>query len=1340
MNKIYNYLTVFCCLMLSLYLHAQNVEMKVTQGPNVDVMLTVGSANVDLSTFEQDLEQSMHTKGIPLGKLRVEAFQRSTISSDQADAEAIFSSWNKMNYNGTEPPEAGSYSGDYFSFDSGSNSVIADYVSRYNGYGFAMYDPTGDMTDGTISARWGLTAAPSAHGEVGFIFRKEDNQNFYAYIIDNHTACGNLMNYSNGDGYAAEAILKVEDGVTTILAVNTDSGKSGSAPKGWNANRSDLFAPYYNGQVIDFKIELHGNDIKISRKGGGGNAGTNWIESFNISDVSHTQGSYGFYVHEQQGAYFKNIEFTKLSLRAFKDVLREPQWRNNALRFNVNLDDLEVADFDSDSDLSEILMRTINEDIHYIGWGVDGNKEQFERFIAQNNTNGTFVNRSSSSYASSVDQIAQYIYDHYLKNTISEGNYFIAGTSVEIDVTPSQLKSNTANASYPNGRWNISHDETVFENNSGKASWNELYLEDVPELYNKTGKYSFTFEEMPTAPTTLFFHRKPIASFTYNAGTGVSNNNSYDLDGGADQGIEQVEWKWKAIDALSTNDWNEGQFENNNVADGEYLLMLRVKDHQGVWSRPSSIFIEKSGSVGGADDLPIAQFNILPDVLTTYSGAMTINVENNSIDPYSRALVEDEWVVIKRVYDANDEPTDTEVYRGSTPMADFGSYADQSAEYIISLRTKTDTDVWSQPFYRTLTIIDDQIAPTISASPANGTLTTDDQITISFNDENGGSGFDVQRYVLTQNSSAPSSDDSGWTSWSNSQSKKISFTKGGAGWYIHLNAKDNAGNTGVQTFGPYDVTLILDAQDDLSLIDEDTVSDPIDVLYNDKYDSGKAVSITILTNGSKGTAIVDEDNHIIYTPNANANGTDTVIYQLDNGGDMTTASITISITAIDDTPVAQADSFSVDENGSLTDNVSSNDQEVDGDATTYYLIDGPSDSAAFSFDEDGTFTYTHNGAENATDSFTYNFDDTNSFSETVTVTLNVTNVNDLPTGGAASVTVVEDKGFNFSVEDFTFNDPDQGDSFNGIQIISLPALGTLVYNGSAVSPGDLIDDVTKLVFTTDTDGSGEDYTSFNFKVKDQSDAVSTNTDILSVTALADMDGDGISDETDPDIDGDGTPNEKDTFPYDPTEDTDTDGDGTGDNTDPDIDGDGTPNEKDAFPYDPTENTDTDGDGTGDNKDTDIDGDGTPNEKDAFPYDPTEDTDTDGDGTGDNTDPDIDGDGTPNEKDAFPYDPTEDTDTDGDGTGDNTDPDIDGDGTPNEKDAFPYDPTEDTDTDGDGTGDNTDTDIDGDGTPNEKDAFPYDPTEDTDTDGDGTGDNTDTDIDGDGTPNEKDAFP
>ena len=254
----------------------------------------------------------------------------------------------------------------------------------------------------------------------------------------------------------------------------------------------------------------------------------------------------------------------------------------------------------------------------------------------------------------------------------------------------------------------------------------------------------------------------------------------------------------------------------------------------------------------------------------------------------------------------------------------------------------------------------------------------------------------------------------------------------------------------------------------------------------------------------------------------------------------------------------------------------------------------------------------------------------------------------------------------------------------------------------------------------------------------------------------DSDGDGIVDSSDncantpsnenvdsngcaesqKDSDGDGHKNNVDLFPQNSTEWADLDGDGIGDNSDADKDGDGISNEEDVFPSNPAEWSDLDKDGLGDNSDSDIDGDSHNNDLDAFPTNPAEWSDLDKDGLGDNSDPDIDGDSHNNDLDAFPTNPAEWSDLDKDGIGDNSDSDIDGDSVENTDDSFPLNALESSDLDGDGVGDNSDLDIDGDGWNNITDAFPANKNEWLDTDNDLIGNNTDTDDDNDGMP---DAF-
>ncbi|MCH2170734.1 hypothetical protein MK489_08105 [Myxococcota bacterium] len=316
-------------------------------------------------------------------------------------------------------------------------------------------------------------------------------------------------------------------------------------------------------------------------------------------------------------------------------------------------------------------------------------------------------------------------------------------------------------------------------------------------------------------------------------------------------------------------------------------------------------------------------------------------------------------------------------------------------------------------------------------------------------------------------------------------------------------------------------------------------------------------------------------------------------------------------------------------------------------------------------------------------------------------------------------------------------------------------------------------------------------------------------------AMTDLDGDGVSnfDEyvagTGPrDADDDGVRDLADAFPLDSREWADLDGDGVGNNSDPDDDNDGIPDvwedlngldsgdasdahvdldfdevtnlqeflagtlpldrdrdgvmdSQDAFPEDSTEWADSDLDGVGNNIDADDDGDGLLDvwevRHELDPYDPRDaalDADADGlDATDEwrlGTDPrlaDSDFDGTRDPLDAFPLDATESADFDGDGMGNNADVDDDGDGLPDVWESGmglnPLDPGDGvSDSDGDGLTAEAEfaqgtsarkPDSDGDGFLDREDLFPLDSAEWRDTDGDGSGDNGDLDDDGDGLP-------
>ena len=79
-------------------------------------------------------------------------------------------------------------------------------------------------------------------------------------------------------------------------------------------------------------------------------------------------------------------------------------------------------------------------------------------------------------------------------------------------------------------------------------------------------------------------------------------------------------------------------------------------------------------------------------------------------------------------------------------------------------------------------------------------------------------------------------------------------------------------------------------------------------------------------------------------------------------------------------------------------------------------------------------------------------------SDTDTIVVTVNSVNDEPAGTDDSANAIATIPYIFLATDFSdgFSDPIDGDSFAGVRITTLPAVGTLKLNGVAISAGDTI--------------------------------------------------------------------------------------------------------------------------------------------------------------------------------------------------------------------------------------------------------------------------------------------
>ena len=129
-------------------------------------------------------------------------------------------------------------------------------------------------------------------------------------------------------------------------------------------------------------------------------------------------------------------------------------------------------------------------------------------------------------------------------------------------------------------------------------------------------------------------------------------------------------------------------------------------------------------------------------------------------------------------------------------------------------------------------------------------------------------------------------------------------------------------------------------------------------------------------------------------------------------------------------PVAAADSFTVDEGSTTTLDVAANDSDADNglNLASIAIVSAPANGSVV-VNPDGTVDYTHNGTETTADSFTYTIEDiAGATSNTVTVSLTITPVNEAPTAIALDNSSVAENAAGAIIGNLSTTDPDAGDS------------------------------------------------------------------------------------------------------------------------------------------------------------------------------------------------------------------------------------------------------------------------------------------------------------------------
>ena len=173
-----------------------------------------------------------------------------------------------------------------------------------------------------------------------------------------------------------------------------------------------------------------------------------------------------------------------------------------------------------------------------------------------------------------------------------------------------------------------------------------------------------------------------------------------------------------------------------------------------------------------------------------------------------------------------------------------------------------------------------------------------------------------------------------------------------------------------------------------------------------------------MTGGpSNGPTSVNPDGSIDYTPDPDFFGTDTFTYEVcDLAGDCDTATVDITVNDVNEPPVADNDSDSVDEDSSVTVDVLGNDTDADDglDPSSVTVTGGPTNGPT-SVNPDGSIDYTPDPDFFGSDSFTYEVCDFAGDCDTATVDITVNSVNDGPDAVDDSDSVNEDSSVTVDV-------------------------------------------------------------------------------------------------------------------------------------------------------------------------------------------------------------------------------------------------------------------------------------------------------------------------------------
>ncbi|MDF2589123.1 MAG: hypothetical protein K0S41_2964 [Anaerocolumna sp.] len=824
-------------------------SIAVNVSKKIDVALAVGPTDVDYSNFSEDLTNAL----IKLGNISEENINVSKLEASNVGTSGNFAWWT---YDHTVPTSIiNEQTHEYIELTAPANNNGHAYYSLprhiivtnngadlgFRGYGVSgnkdfMFIENDDPTKKTFQFDIEEGEAYDALDGVGFLF----NTN----LTGSYTANGQLMSgyllflqYSTS-GRGQEISLYKFSNVNTKSFHEGNPGLISNNP----AFTKLASAPYSSiDKYRKVKIEVSPQKVKVWYKGSTTAITTDLINSdivsFNVNGNNQTEviiqptGAYGFGPIGSYRAHncnlltsidFKNLTMSTEEPKTLTEVIREPQWESESLKYIVNLNDQHINDFDDPRVTSEIINRLNNDDVYYVGWGSNENEEQTDNFLKLNDLKGDFVNTDSTdinTYQKQIDEIAYSILERYTNEI--QGNTAHVLTTDNVNLVVSGADANdTIDPNWPNGKWKVVHTKEGFSNVTEEYIGNGQYVSDLNVNFNIPGKYEIFYED--NLIKTIVANRRPIAAFdTVVTGSAISLNvtneesedsnipvvigddtengvsvasgaaityinMSYDPDDA--DGIDQSKNSWKYINLSDPNpQWVESATPITHInADDIYLVSLVVTDKFGATSIPFTKQI--SYTTEGIKVVPFADFELSTSKIIKGNADQFVTINDKSYDLYNEAI-ERYYTITK-----DGQPYEKEIKVG---LNDFT--LDTEGVYKISLVVHS-VNGYSQKITKTLTIIKDEIAPTATCNVSNGTETGLSRVDIQFSDL-GNSGFGSQQVMITNTTDTPDADSPNWSAPSSLLNRTVYLKNDGEN-YIHYRAVDLAGNVITGYFGP----------------------------------------------------------------------------------------------------------------------------------------------------------------------------------------------------------------------------------------------------------------------------------------------------------------------------------------------------------------------------------------------------------------------------------------------------------------------------------------------------------------------------------------------------------